>query len=150
MDNKITIMLGDKDAILQLAQDPEVQVKIKDSIAAAVAKMAGKGINEALPVVVRQVANEIDAEVLVKTNGYNYVLSDKYKKLVYEAARDAINDVIDEAVANAMQKYLDEVNEKVNFYKNILDERLERVDVDSIVKERVDKFLKDKVFVSKK
>ncbi len=150
MDNKITIMLGDKDAILQLAQDPEVQVKIKDSIAAAVAKMAGKGINEALPVVVRQVANEIDAELLVKTNGYNYVLSDKYKKLVYEAARDAINDVIDEAVANAMQKYLDEVNEKVNFYKNILDERLERVDVDSIVKERVDKFLKDKVFVSKK
>ena len=49
-----------------------------------------------------------------------------------------------------MQKYLDEVNEKVNFYKIILDERLERVDVDSIVKERVDKFLKDKVFVSKK
>lgn len=150
MDNKITIMLGDKDAILQLAQDPDVQVKIKDSIAAAVAKMAGKGINEALPRVVEKVAAEIEAEVLVKTNGYNYVLSDKYKKLVREEVQRAFEDIIDEAVEEAMQKYVDEINKKVDLYKYFLDERLERVDVDSIVKERVDKFLKDKVFISKK
>ena len=150
MDNKITIMLGDKDAILQLAQDPDVQVKIKDSIAAAVAKMAGKGINEALPIVVKKVAAEIEAEVLVKTNGYNYVLSDKYKKLVREEVRRAFDDIIDEAVEEAMQKYIEEINKKVDIFKCFLDKRLERVDVDSIVKERVDKFLKDKVFVSKK
>ena len=148
--NKITIMLGDKDAILELAQDPDVQIKVKDAIAAAAAKMAGKGINDALPDIVRKVAEQIDAEVLVRRSSYNYSLSDKYKKLIKDEVDKAVNKIITDAVEEAMQTYHDEITEKIERYKVYLEERMEGIDIDSIVNSRVDKYLRDRVFISKK
>lgn len=148
--NKITIMLGDKDAILELAQDPDVQIKVKDAIAAAAAKMAGKGINDALPDIVRKVAEQIDAEVLVRRSSYNYSLSDKYKKLIKDEVDKAVNKIITDAVEEAMQTYHDEITEKIERYKAYLEERMEGIDIDSIVNSRVDKYLRDRVFISKK
>ena len=148
--NKITIMLGDKDAILELAQNPDVQIKVKDAIAAAAAKMAGKGINDALPDIVRKVAEQIDAEVLVRRSSYNYSLSDKYKKLIKYEVDKAVNKIITDAVEEAMQTYHDEITEKIERYKAYLEERMEGIDIDSIVNSRVDKYLRDRVFISKK
>jgi hypothetical protein len=148
--NKITIMLGDKDAILELAQDPDVQIKVKDAIAAAAAKMAGKGINDALPDIVRKVAEKIDAEVLVRRTAYNYSLSDTYKKLIKDEVDKAVNKIITDAVEEAMQTYHDEITEKIERYKAYLDGRMEGIDIDSIVNSRVDKYLRDRVFISKK
>lgn len=148
--NKITIMLGDKDTILELAQDPDVQIKVKDAIAAAAAKMAGKGINDALPDIVRKVAEQIDAEVLVRRSSYNYSLSDKYKKLIKDEVDKAVNKIITDAVEEAMQTYHDEITEKIERYKAYLEERMEGIDIDSIVNSRVDKYLRDRVFISKK
>lgn len=148
--NKITIMLGDKDAILELAQDPDVQIKVKDAIAAAAAKMAGKGINDALPDLVEKVAEQIDAEVLVRRSSYNYSLSDKYKKLIKDEVDKAVNKIITDAVEEAMQTYHDEITEKIERYKEYLEERMEGIDIDSIVNSRVDKYLRDRVFISKK
>jgi hypothetical protein len=148
--NKITIMLGDKDAILELAQDPDVQIKVKDAIAAAAAKMAGKGINDALPDIIRKVAEKIDAEVLVRRTAYNYSLSDTYKKLIKDEVDKAVNKIITDAVEEAMQTYHDEITEKIERYKAYLDGRMEGIDIDSIVNSRVDKYLRDRVFISKK
>ena len=148
--NKITIMLGDKDAILELAQDPNVQIKVKDAIAAAAAKMAGKGIKDAFPDLVEKVAKQIDAEVLVRRSSYNYSLSDKYKKLIKDEVDKAVNKIITDAVEEAMQTYHDEITEKIERYKTYLEERMERTDIDSIVNSRVDKYLRDRVFISKK
>lgn len=148
--NKITIMLGDKDAILELAQDPDVQIKVKDAIAAAAAKMAGKGINDALPDIIRKVAEKIDAEVLVRRTAYNYSLSDTYKKLIKDEVDKAVNKIITDAVEEAMQTYHDEITEKIERYKAYLDGRMEGIDIDLIVNSRVDKYLRDRVFISKK
>ena len=148
--NKITIMLGDKDAILELAQDPDVQIKVKDAIAAAAAKMAGKGINDALPDIVRKVAEKIDAEVLVRRTAYKYSLSDTYKKLIKDEVDKAVNKIITDAVEEAMQTYHDEITEKIERYKAYLEGRMEGIDIDSIVNSRVDKYLRDRVFISKK
>ena len=148
--NKITIMLGDKDAILELAQDPDVQIKVTDAVAAAAAKMAGKGINDALPDIVRKVAEKIDAEVLVRRTAYNYSLSDTYKKLIKDEVDKAVNKIITDAVEEAMQTYHDEITEKIERYKAYLEGRMEGIDIDSIVNSRVDKYLRDRVFISKK
>lgn len=148
--NKITIMLGDKDAILELAQNPDVQIKVKDAIAAAAVKMAGKGIKDAFPDLVEKVAKQIDAEVLVRRSSYNYSLSDKYKKLIKDEVDKAVNKIITDAVEEAMQTYHDEITEKIERYKAYLEERMERTDIDSIVNSRVDKYLRDRVFISKK
>ena len=148
--NKITIMLGDKDAILELAQDPDVQIKVKDAIAAAAAKMAGKGINDAFPDLVNKVAEQIDAEVLVRRSSYNYSLSDKYKKLIKDEIDKAVNKIITDAVEEAMQTYHDEITEKIERYKEYLEERMDSIDINSIVNSRVDKYLRDRVFISKK
>ena len=94
----VKIMLNDAEEIRKLAEDPDVQVKIKEAIIDAIGKRAVKTLN-----------NELGGHVddVVRSFVYPrgcYRLSEKVRKDIEKWVKDAVTTLIDEKTSDILEK----------------------------------------------
>lgn len=115
----IKMMLNKDEEIKRLAQDPEVQIRIKEAIVDAIAKRAVKALDSGE---IREAINETVKTTLLKDNpSWQPPLKENIAKRIETAAKDALDDRLHEILVDALPGY------EVKF-RQILDERLKEIE----------------------
>lgn len=149
MPTSVKIMLNDRDAILELAKDPEVEAKVKAAIVDEVGKRAAKAAQAALGTAI---ANVVDQEIRKFTmpsrrDPNNLFTQDTWgivtlKPAVVNQIREHVRAELTRQVWDAVDEFPEkeeirkELRKQVNFVKS--------ADVNKILRESVEKVVKDK------
>lgn len=149
MSTSVKIMLNDRDAILELAKDPEVEAKIKAAIVDEVGKRAAKAAQAALGTAI---ANVVDQEIRKFTmpsrrDPNNLFTQDTWgtvtlKPEVVQKIRDHVRaeltrqvwDVVDEFPER--EEVRKELRKQVDFVKSADVNKMLRESVERVVKEK--------------
>ena len=142
-------MLNDRDAILELAKDPEIEAKVKAAIVDEVGKRAAKAAQAALGTAI---ANVVDQEIrkftmpsrrdpnnLFTQNTWGIVT---LKPAVVDKIREHVRAELTRQVWDAVDEFPEkeeirkELRKQVDFVKS--------ADVNKILRESVEKVVKDK------
>ena len=134
MENKLTILLNDKEFLTEIAKDPEVQLKIKDAIVDAAIKRSTKISNNLTESIGNRIGEYVKSSLL-DPSGW----SSKLKPEVVEMIKKESVRVVSDVVSKEVQELLAEVQRKLNYYKGLVIAKLEEVDVDKIIREEVRK-----------
>lgn len=151
MATTVKVMLNDRDAILELAKDPEVQAKIKIAIVDEVAKRAAKAAQAALETTI---AGAVDREV-AKFNcpsardpnnlftragvwGEHVTLKPDVQKKIRDHVREALTRQMDELVnaSPGMAEVKRELAEQVANVKAMNVEEMLRAEIERVVRKR--------------
>lgn len=131
----IKMMLNKDEEIKRLAQDPEVQIRIKDAIVDAIAKRAVKAID---CIEVREAINKTLKETLLDDKPSLWPpLREDIAKRVATTAKDAL----DERLLGILRDTLPEYETQ---FRKILDEHLkgvEKLDFAAMAQKAVDRFI---------
>lgn len=149
MPTSIKVMLNDRDAILELAKDPEIEAKVKAAIVDEVGKRAAKAAQAALGTAI---ANVVDQEIrkftmpsrrdpnnLFTQNTWGIVT---LKPAVVDKIREHVRAELTRQVWDAVDEFPEkeeirkELRKQVDFVKS--------ADVNKILRESVEKVVKDK------
>lgn len=115
----VKLMLNKDKEIKRLAQDPEVQIRIKEAIVDAIAKRAVKALDSGE---IRKAIDETVKTTLLKDKpSWQPPLKENIAKRVETAAKDALDDRLHEILVDALPGY------EVKF-RQILDERLKEIE----------------------
>lgn len=134
MENKLTILLNDKEFLTEIAKDPEVQLKIKDAIVDAAIKRSTKISNNLTESIGNRIGEYVKSSLL-DPSGW----SCKLKPEVVEMIKKESTRVVSDVVSKEVQELLAEVQRKLNYYKGLVIAKLEEVDVDKIIREEIRK-----------
>ena len=152
MATTVKMMFNDKEAVLELAKDPEVQVKIKTAIVDEAAKRAAKAIQAALNSTIEDAVNLAMVRFLKgKPNDVvkrcdmwdRIVLSDKLMK--------AIQDAVDTKLTIAAFEYPEKFPENKELKKAIQRQidYVNKVDMEKMIRESIDRLVKERFGGSK-
>ena len=136
--DKIIIVLQDKQTIEKLAADPEVQIRIKDSIIDGIGKRSAKLLN-----ITNDIVNSAKREIKTEFFGSNYgnVFTDEYKKLINEQAKSALNHLVSEELKECSK----EINNAIRSWKSEILKKLEEYDIEKDIREVAEKVITEKL-----
>lgn len=132
--DKIIIVLQDKQTIEKLAADPEVQIRIKDSIIDGIGKRSAKLLN-----ITNDIVNSAKREIKTEFFGSNWnnVFTDEYKKLIKEQAKSELNHLVSEELKECSK----EINNAIRFWKSEVLKKLEEYDIEKDIREVAEKVI---------
>ena len=136
--DKIIIVLQDKQTIEKLAADPEIQIRIKDSIIDGIGKRSAKLLN-----ITNDIVNSAKREIRTEFFGSNWnnVFTDEYKKLIKEQAKSALNHLVSEELKECSK----EINNAIRLWKNEILKKLEGYDIEKDIREVAEKVIIEKL-----
>jgi hypothetical protein len=136
MNNKIILALQDKETILEVAKDPEVQIKIKDAIIDGVAKRVAKGAFDNDCNVSKQLREDVLKAMFEKT-----FLRSSFTKDYKEIFDAAVSELIEKSVQENIQGIQDKINKHINMFQTHAEEFLANYDFEHRVNEQIEKKL---------
>lgn len=138
-ENKIVLVLNDKETIQELALDKDVRIRIKDAIVDNIGRRTIKLINiddELKSAIRRQIHDDIF------TGTYTNSLKDEVKKAIRETVSKQISCIVDEEIRKALEGVSKKINEEIGFFKERAAAHLEMYDFNKSIKEAIDKEVK--------
>lgn len=150
MNNKLSLILNDPALIAEIAKDPEVQIRIKDAIIDGIGKRAVKLLNANAEIasVTSTIGQAISKEIRERlTNGESWrpTLKTEYKKIVEETLKDYVKT----AALEISKEYSNEIKkralESINAWKSQMELELERNNIESIIRDQVNKYMNAKL-----
>jgi hypothetical protein len=149
MSTSVKIMLNDKDAILELAKDPEVEAKVKAAIVDEVGKRAAKAAQAALGAAIADVVDQEirkftmpsrrDPNNLFTQNTWGNVT---LKPEVVQKIRDHVREELTRQVWDVVDEFPEreevrkELRKQVDFVKSADVNKMLRESVERVVKEK--------------
>jgi len=134
--NKFTLLLQDKEVIKELACDPEIQIKIKNSIVDEVKRRASKGIDAVMNDVIKQVESELFEKV-----GY---FGKRLKPGIQKLLEKNIEDIVTESVLDKKQEIARTISESMDEYRAAIRLHLSEIDINQILREEAAKIIERK------
>lgn len=134
--NKFTLLLQDKEVIKELACDPEIQIKIKNSIVDEVKRRASKGIDAVMNDVIKQVESELFENV-----GY---FGKRLKPGIQKLLEKNIEDIVTESVLDKKQEIARTISESMDEYRAAIRLHLSEIDINQILREEAAKIIERK------
>lgn len=134
MNNKIILALQDKETILEVAKDQEVQIKIKDAIIDGVAKRVAKGVFDNDCNVGRQLREDVLKAMFEKTFSQSSFTKD-YKE-IFDAA---VSELIEKSVQENVQGIEDKINKHIDMFYARAEEFLANYNFERRVNEQIEK-----------
>ena len=147
--DRLTIVLGDKTTIEELAKDPEVQIKIKDAIIEGIGRkcvkvaMSSKELKAAVQRVDEVAAKAFKEKFLEKGGwgGFSDKLTPEYQEIVQDAVRKAVGKEIEAATKEQLQILTDVVTS----FENRVENYLNGLNLDKVIENVATKVIKDKL-----
>lgn len=135
--NKFTLMLQDREVIKELARDPEIQVKIKNSIVDEVKRRSAKGIDA--------ITNDL-SKVLKEEffDSVGYFHTPKLKPAIKKLLERNIDEIVSEAVLDEKNKIDNLVKEALIEYSAAIRAKLAEIDIDKVIREEAAKIIERK------
>ncbi len=134
----VKLMLNKDEEIKRLAQDPEVQIRIKDAIVAAIANRAVKALDSGE---IREAIDKTVNKTLLKDKpSWQPPLKENIAKRIEAAAKDALDERRLEILEDKLPEYVTKFNQ-------ILDRHLkevEKLDFAAMAQKAVDRFVATK------
>lgn len=151
--DRLTIVLGDKTTIEELAKDPEVQIKIKDAIIEGIGRkcvkvaMGSKELKAAVQRVDEVAAKTFKEKFLEKSGwgGFSDKLTPEYQEIVQDAVRKAVGKEIEAATKEQLQILIDRVSDVVTSFENRVENYLNGLNLDKVIENVATKVIKDKL-----
>lgn len=137
--NKLVLVLNDKETIQELALDKDVRIRIKDAIVDNIGRRTIKLINiddDVKAAIRRQIHNDIF------TGTYTNSLKDEIKDAIRKTVNEQMRSVVNEAIRKAQEEVSKEINEEIGFFKERAVAHLEMYDFNKPIKEAIDKEVK--------
>ena len=135
MIGKLTLLLSNKDAIAELAKDPEVQIKIKDAIIDGAIRRCAKTENG----IANMIAEKLRKE-LTDSSMWCMRLNDECVKLIKDEAKAAVGSF----VRSEVNTLIEEARKHINYHKALTMAKLEEINMDKIIREEVRKAVNEK------
>ena len=149
MSTSVKIMLNDRDAILELAKDPEVEAKVKAAIVDEVGKRAAKAAQAALGTAI---ANAVDQEIRKFTTSSrrdpnNPFTQDTWgtvtlKPAVVSQIREHVRAELTRQVWDAVDEFPEKEEIRKELRKQV--DVAKSMDIKKMLRESVEKVVKDK------
>ena len=132
----VKIMLNDAEEIRKLAEDPDVQVKIKEAIIDAIGKRAAKTLND-------EVRNHVDDIVRSFVYpGLGYRMSEQVRKDIEKQVKDAVHLQIFETLSDMLEtEFLSQLRKSISAR---IDE-VKNYDIEKILQNAATKLLERKL-----
>lgn len=151
--DRLTIVLGDKTTIEELAKDPEVQIKIKDAIIEGIGRkcvkvaMSSKELKAAVQRVDEVAAKAFKEKFLEKGGwgGFSNKLTPEYQEIVQDAVRKAVGKEIEAATKEQLQILSDRVSDVVTSFENRVENYLNGLNLGKVIENVATKVIKDKL-----
>ncbi len=136
--DKIIIVLQDKQTIEKLAADPEVQIRIKDSIIDGIGKRSAKLLN-----ITNDIVNSAKREIKTEFFGSSWgnVFTIEYKKLIKEQAKSELNHLVSEELKECSK----EINNAIRSWRSEILKKLEEYDIEKDICEVAEKVIIEKL-----
>lgn len=146
--NKISVILQDKEAIMEIAKDEDVQIKIKDAILAGVAKRVAHGVVGVDQSTLGKLMDNLKEQLFVEYSCRTLSTTAKHK------VQECVDKIISCEVINIQAEMVKEVNErlkgisellnlKLESYDKSFKSKLESFDFDGAIEKALDKKLKE-------
>ena len=135
--DKITILLQDKQTIEKLAADPEVNIRIKDSILDGIGKRAVK-FNNITSALISAAKKEIRQEFFGNT--WQDILKDEYKQVIRNKAKAEFNHIFNKEFV----KCSEEINKSIRAWKSEVLKKLKEYDIEKDIREVTEMVIRDK------
>lgn len=143
--DKITIILQDKETINELAKDPDVQIKIKDTILDGIGKRASKIANlsdDIISIMENDIRNYFTEK---EKNGRwlgNTTLKPEFRELIHEEA----NKAFDKAVENELMDMRKIIYNRIDEIKLIIIDTINNsLNLEKIVSGAAEKVIREKL-----
>lgn len=138
--NKISISLQDKDIINELAQDEQMQIRIKDAIIDGITKRAAKSMNVNVDIknTVKEIAAAASAELarqFVTGDFYRKHLKEEWAKIIREQCIEEINTVVEEEFKENLEDIRQRLNDRLDEWKVTIERRLSEFDIKKAVEQ---------------
>lgn len=138
--NKVTITLQDKEIINELAQDEQMQIRIKDAIIDGITKRAAKSMN--VNVDIKKIVKEI-AEASSKEIGHEFMTGDYYRKhlkvewanIIREQCKKEIEAVVKEELTENLADIRQRLNDQLDEWKANIERRINEFDIEKAVEQ---------------
>lgn len=151
--DRLTIVLGDKTTIEELAKDPEVQIRIKDAIIEGIGRkcvkvaMSSKELKDAVRRVDEVAAKTFKEKFLEKGgwSGFRDTLTPEYREIVKNAVRTAVGNEIEAATKEQLQILTDRVSNVVTSFEHRVENYLNSLNLDKVIENVATKVIKDKL-----
>ena len=149
MNNKLSLILNDPELIAEIAKDPEVQIRIKDAIIDGIGKRAVKLLNANAEIasVTSSIGQAISKQIKEQiTNGESWrpTLKTEYKKIIEETLKDYVKTAALEISKEYYKKKKKRALESINAWKSQMELELERNNIESIIRDQVNKYMNAK------
>ena len=140
MNNKLTIVLNDKDTLMELAKDPEMQIRVKDAVIDAIGKRALKIANIA-DTIIADAKKELKDEFFAKDSwGRASGLKPELAQYVRSEARIEFNNMI----ADELSKLRNEIKQYFTIRKLEIKDKMENINIESIIREVAEDVIRNK------
>lgn len=135
--NKFTLMLQDREVIKELARDPEIQVKIKNSIVDEVKRRSAKGIDA----ITNDLSKALKEEFFDRLG---YFQTPKLKPAIKKLLERSIEEIVSEAVLDEKMKIDKLVKDALTEYSAAIRAKLAEIDIDKVIREEAAKIIERK------
>lgn len=132
--DKITIVLQDKQTIEQLAADPDIRIRIKDSVIDGVARRYLKISN-----IAAAVAEEIRKELF--KGAYGTYIKDEYRDIICKQVKKEFNKIVEEELI----RYGNETKKAILAWKEDALQLIKERDIEKDIREVAEKVINEKL-----
>lgn len=135
--NKFTLLLQDKEVIKELACDPEIQIKIKNSIVDEVKRRAAKGIDS----ISEDLTKALKEELFEKAGFFS---TPRLKPAIKKLLENNIEEIVKEVILDHKLAIANIVTETMDEYKSAIRLHLSKIDINQILREEAYNIIKRK------
>ena len=149
--NKVSIVLQDKQIINELVNDPDFEIRIKDSIIDGIGKRAVKlmDANTTIKGVVEKISTAISDEMVKKVFTTDSYYRKKFREEIQERIEQEVSGEFEKCLSNEVRKLRDslesEFREELKQMKKEVSRKLESVDVESLVRKEARDVIEEKL-----
>lgn len=133
--NKITLLLQDKETVLELAKEPEVKIKIADAIVDGVKK--------------RSMKNFADIEYRIKKEFQNLLFdgswSTKFREEHHKKIKEGLKPIIDDIIKDAQTSCFERINKSFIEISLMAEEKIKELDIEMIIREEARNVIEQKL-----
>lgn len=122
MKNQAIMILNDKETLAKIAEDPNTELRIKNSLVDAVVKRVEKKCSSSIRDLVNSNVKSVLVEMKLLEAGYSYSSAEAGEKLL-EVIRDGVSNAMETQV-NAMIR--NEIDNRMEEVSKMLSEKIEK------------------------
>ena len=138
--NKITITLQDKEIINELAQDEQMQIRIKNAIIDGITKRAAKSMNVNVDIkkIVKEIAEASSKEIgraFMTGDYYRRHLKDEWANIIREQCKKEIEAVVKEELTENLADIRQRLHDQLDEWKASIERRINEFDIEKAVEQ---------------